>query len=61
MTEPPRPLRTPCPPGACVCAREALLQAPEGDGRILLLTREEEKRLLQRLAAITSLAELRYL
>ena len=40
------PLRTECPPGACVCEREALLQSPQADTRVLLLTREEEKRLV---------------
>lgn len=53
------PIRTECPPGACVCDRDALLQNPQGDTRVLLLTREEEKRLLQRLEQITSLADLR--
>ena len=49
------PIRTECPPGACVCDRDALLQDPQADARVLLLTREEEKRLLQRLEQITSL------
>jgi len=53
------PIRTECPPGACNCGRDALLQNPSGDLRVLRLTREEEKRLLQRLEQITSLAELR--
>ena len=43
------PLRQPCPPGACDCGREALLAEPHGDIRILLLTRQEEQRLVQRL------------
>ena len=55
------PIRTECPPGACVCDRDALLQDPQADARVLLLTREEEKRLLQRLEQITSLADLRRL
>ncbi len=53
------PLRTECPPGACVCDRDALLSTPGADLRVLLLTREEERRLLQRLENIQSLAELR--
>ena len=53
------PIRTECPPGACVCDRDALLQNPQGDTCLLLLTREEEKRLLQRLEQLTSLADLR--
>ena len=55
------PLRTECPPGACVCEREALLQSPQADTRVLLLTREEEKRLVQRLERLTSLQELRHM
>lgn len=53
------PIRTECPPGACVCEREALLNSPSGDLRVLQLTREEEKRLLERLENLTSLQELR--
>ena len=58
---PPFPLRTECPPGACVCERDALMRTPGGDVRILRLTREEEKRLVQRLEQITSLADLRHM
>ncbi|EJR9166392.1 hypothetical protein N0974_004639 [Salmonella enterica] len=36
-------LRQPCPPGACVCNREQLLEAPGADLRILQLTRQQEK------------------
>lgn len=53
------PIRTECPPGACVCGREALLQSPSGDLRVLRLTREEEKRLIERLENLDSLADLR--
>lgn len=55
----PFPIRTECPPGACVCDREALLAAPGADARVLQLTMAEEKKLLQRLENITSLADLR--
>ncbi|MBS7661705.1 hypothetical protein I0D00_07060 [Pseudomonas lalucatii] len=51
-------IRQPCPPGACDCGRERLLDAPGGDARILLLTRQEEKRLLERLETIESLDDL---
>ncbi|WP_201019232.1 hypothetical protein [Pseudomonas cichorii] len=51
------PIRNPCPPGACICERERL-DAPDADRRILLLTREEEKRLLERLERIESLGDL---
>ena len=61
MNTPPFPLRTECPPGTCVCGRDALLQAPEGDLRILRLTRAEEKKLLERLESIASLADLRHM
>lgn len=54
------PIRHPCPAGACTCERERL-EAPNADGRILLLTREEEKRLLDRLEHIQSLADLEHL
>ncbi|MFP6850811.1 MAG: hypothetical protein VCA57_19190 [Pseudomonas sp.] len=57
MTSTP-PLRQPCPPGACDCGREQLLENPSSDARILLLTRPEEKRLLDRLENLESLADL---
>lgn len=53
------PIRTECPPGTCVCDRDALLQDPAGDLRILRLTRSEEQRLLQRLENLQSLQDLR--
>lgn len=62
MTTPPLfPLRTECPPGTCICERDALLQNPAGDLRIMHLTRAEEKRLVQRLENLTSLDDLRHL
>jgi len=54
------PIRQPCPPGACTCGRERLLEAG-GDLRILRLTRQEERRLLERLENIASLADLEHL
>ncbi|MGH8356550.1 MAG: hypothetical protein ACRESF_03575, partial [Pseudomonas sp.] len=36
-------IRQPCPPGACDCNREQLLDLPGADARILHLTRQEEK------------------
>ena len=59
MNAPPPPIRTECPPGSCVCQRDALMQASGGDTRILRLTREEEKRLVQRLENLASLEDLR--
>lgn len=59
----PFPIRKECPPGACVCGRDELLEAwerqPDGaDVRILRLTREEEKKLIARIEAIATFAEL---
>lgn len=51
-------IRQPCPPGTCVCDREQLLQAPGADLRILNLTRQEEKKLLDRLEDLKSLQDL---
>jgi hypothetical protein len=51
-------VRQPCPPGVCDCRRE-LLQAAEL--RILALTRQEEKRLLERLENLQSLADLQHM
>lgn len=55
------PLRSPCPPGACNCGRDPLLEKPGADLRILRLTREEEKRLLARLEMLKDLADLKHL
>ena len=52
------PIRQPCPPGACNCGREQLQEAPGADLRILLLTRQEERRLLDRLENLQSLDDL---
>ncbi|MDD0977163.1 hypothetical protein [Pseudomonas fontis] len=59
MSTPTFPTRQPCPPGACDCGREALLGP--SDMRILRLTREEEKRLLERLENLSSLADLEHM
>jgi hypothetical protein len=55
------PIRSPCPPGACICDRERLLETPGTDMRILCLTRQEEKRLLERLENIASLSDLEHM
>lgn len=56
---PPFPIRKECPPGACECGRDKLLDDPHADLRALRLTREEEKRLIARIENIASLADLR--
>lgn len=57
----PFPIRTECPPGACTCERERLLEDPQGDLRIMRLTREEEKRLVARLENIASYDDLKHM
>ena len=57
----PFPIRTECPPGACVCERDRLLADPEGDIRILRLTKEEEKRLVARIESISSFEDLKHI
>ncbi|MFJ2690372.1 hypothetical protein [Pseudomonas sp. NPDC087336] len=55
------PIRQPCPPGACDCGRDPLLETPGADLRILFLTRVEEKRLVERLENLQSLQDLEHL
>ncbi len=55
------PLRTECPPGACVCERERLLAEPDADLRPLRLTRMEEQKLIERIENISSYDELKRL
>lgn len=57
----PLPIRSPCPPGACQCDRDRLLELDGADVRILRLTRQEEKRLLERLENIATLEDLQRL
>lgn len=57
----PAPHRNPCPPGACDCGRERLDDGPPAAQRILLLTRQEEKRLLERLENLKDLEDLQRL
>ena len=57
----PFPIRQECPPGACICDRDRLLATPDGDIRILQLTREEEKKLVARLENLSSLDDLRHM
>lgn len=49
--------RTPCPPGACDCQVE-LLDAPEADNRVRLLTTTQEKALIARIERVHSYADL---
>ncbi|HBX54942.1 hypothetical protein [Pseudomonas sp. UBA2684] len=54
-------IRTSCPPGACTCDRERLLDTPGADLRILRLTRQEEQHLLERLENLASLDDLEHM
>ncbi|MFL6675377.1 MAG: hypothetical protein ACJ8LG_19045 [Massilia sp.] len=56
----PFPIRTECPPGACVCERELLLADPGGDFRPLRLTRQEELKLIGRIERIASYEDLKH-
>jgi hypothetical protein len=56
----PFPIRNECPPGACVCGRDALLADPNGDYRPLRITRQEELRLIGRIERIGSFEELKH-
>jgi len=56
----PFPIRVECPPGLCVCERERLLADPQADTRILMLTRDQEKKLLERIERIDSYAQLQH-
>lgn len=54
-------IRKECPPGACDCQRELLLDNPQAgtaELAILRLTKEEEKKLLARIDGAASYAEL---
>ncbi|MEN9669960.1 MAG: hypothetical protein RL535_1134 [Pseudomonadota bacterium] len=54
------PIRTECPPGACICRRNELLESSDGDLRVLRLTREEEKQLIHRLENLSSHNDLQH-
>jgi hypothetical protein len=59
----PFPIRKECPPGACECGRDDLLDAwdkapDDTDIRVLRLTRDQEKQLIERIEAIASYEEL---
>ena len=60
LQELPFPIRVECPPGACVCKRELLLENPAGDTRILRLTREQEKKLIERIERVDSYSQLQH-
>jgi len=52
-------IRKECPPGACTCDRDSVLNDPNGDVRALRLTSEEEKKLIARIETISTYADLK--
>jgi len=56
------PIRKECPPGACVCDRESLLSnaGTDTDLRVLTLTQEQERRLIERIDRINSYEDLQH-
>jgi len=54
------PIRTECPPGACVCERERIMADPQADHRPLALTRLQEQKLVERIERIDSYDDLRH-
>lgn len=60
MQSPSFVLREECPRGLCTCERDDLLGKPDGDVRILQLTKWQEKQLIQRIEAISSYADLKH-
>ncbi len=56
----PFPIRVECPPGLCVCNREQLQDVAGADARVLMLTREQEKKLIERIERIDSYAQLQH-
>lgn len=57
---PPVPLRVECPPGACVCDRARVLADPQLDQRPLMITRQQELKLIERIERIDSHADLQH-
>jgi hypothetical protein len=57
----PFPIRTECPPGACICDRDRLLNDPGADLRVLRLTREEEKKLVARIENVSTYTDLQHI
>jgi hypothetical protein len=56
----PFPIRTECPPGACVCERARLMADPQGDHRPLMITRQQEQKLIERIERVDNYADLRH-
>ena len=62
----PFPIRKECPPGACECGRDDLLEAwdrapDDTDIRVLRLTRDQEQVLVERIESVTTYEQLGHL
>ncbi|SFD98616.1 hypothetical protein [Massilia yuzhufengensis] len=64
MTEPvspfPFPIRSACPPGACVCEYDRVVADPQADHRPLALNRLQEQKLIERIERIESYEDLKH-
>ena len=56
----PYPIRTECPPGACVCGYERVLADPQADHRPLAIDRRQEQNLLARIERVTDYEDLKH-
>ena len=56
----PFPIRTECPPGACVCGYERVLADPGADHRPLAIDRRQEQNLLARIERVSDYEDLRH-
>ncbi|MDK6078035.1 hypothetical protein [Massilia varians] len=56
----PFPVRTECPPGACVCERDRVMADPQADRRPLALTRQQEQKLVERIERVSSYEDLKH-
>ncbi len=52
------PIRKECPPGACSCDRDRLLATEGADIRVLMLTKEQEKKLIARIESVADYDDL---
>ena len=57
---PPYPIRTECPPGACVCGYERVLADPQADHRPLAIDRRQEQNLLARIGRVADYEDLKH-
>ncbi len=56
----PFPIRTECPPGACVCGYERVLADPQADHRPLAIDRRQEQNLLARIERVSDYEDLKH-